>query len=105
MATCQQVALPLIGAVKTKVLYKKRLVCVSNFAGAPWLIFHNHELLCCYCIIASLTHAASKFCEKGLYISNFEGKHKVHIKILLAQQNLTNEFVGSEISVSQLDPN
>jgi len=30
MATCQQVALPLIGAVKTKVLYKKRLVKKNN---------------------------------------------------------------------------
>jgi len=35
MATCQQVALPLIGAVKTKVLYKKRFVKKNRETMAP----------------------------------------------------------------------
>ena len=45
------------------------------------------------------------FAKKGCIYLTLREKHKIHIKILLAQQNLTNEFVGSEISVSRLDPN
>jgi len=51
LATCQPVALPLIGAVKTKVL-NKRFVCVSKFCWSHgWLKNHELQSLLYYCFL------------------------------------------------------
>lgn len=82
LATCQPVALPLIGAVKTKVL-NKRFVCVSKFCWSHgWL---KKSWAAIATVLLLLTHVA----EYLRHLQNQKGHDHHHFLFLFHEPRFT----------------